>query len=297
MIINHTTLSALFTGFKVLFNKAFEGTRSDWEKLAMIVPSTTSQEVYAWLGMTTGFRKWVGDRVVQNLKSHNFTIVNEPFENTVGVARDNIEDDQIGVYSPLFAQLGEDARTHPDTLIFALLAAGFATRCYDGQYFFDTDHPVVGAGGAVTSVSNMQAGSGTPWFLLDTSRVIKPLIFQKRKDYTFVSLDKETDANVFNRREYLYGVDARCNVGYGLWQMAFGSKAALDATNYGAARAAMMGMKGDNGRPLGIRPTTLVVPPTLEKAALEVVKAERNADGATNVYRDSAEVLVTPWLA
>jgi phage major head subunit gpT-like protein len=297
MIINSANLAALFTGFKLVFNKAFEGSRSDYEKLAMVVPSTTSQEVYAWLGMTTRFREWIGDRVIQNLKTHNFTIRNKPYEDTVGVKRSDIEDDQYGVYNPLVAQLGQDAKTHPDELVFALLAAGFASPCYDGQYFFDTDHPVIGENGAVTSVSNMQAGSATPWFLFDTSRMIKPLIFQKRKDYKFAALNKDTDPNVFMRDEYLFGVDSRCNVGYGLWQLAFGSKATLNATNYGLARAALMGMKGDNGKPLGIRPTLLVVPPTLEAAALEVVKAERGASGATNVYRDTAEVLVTPWLA
>ncbi|MFW5838255.1 MAG: Mu-like prophage major head subunit gpT family protein [Desulfovibrionaceae bacterium] len=297
MIINRANLSALFTGFKLVFNKAFQDAKSDFEKIAMVVPSSTSQEVYAWLGATTRFREWVGDRVIQNLKSHDFTIRNKPFEDTVAVKRAAIEDDQYGVYNPLVGQLGEDARTHPDELVFALLASGFDSACYDGQYFFDTDHPVLGEAGAVQSVSNMQAGASTPWYLLDTSRIVKPLIFQKRKDYKFAALDKETDENVFMRDEYIYGVDARCNVGFGLWQCAFGSKAELTTENYAAARAAMMGLKGDNGKPLGIRPSLLVVPPTLESAALEVVKAERNADGATNVYRDSAEILVTPGLA
>ncbi|HEJ9874075.1 TPA: Mu-like prophage major head subunit gpT family protein, partial [Pseudomonas aeruginosa] len=48
---------------------------------------------------------------------------------------------------------------------------------------------------------------------------------------------------------------------------------------------------------LGIRPKLLVVPPSLRSQALEVVKAERNAAGATNINRDVVDVLVTPWLA
>ena len=298
MIINTATLQALFTGFKATFNKAFEGAPSDWEKIAMLVPSTTSQEVYAWLGATTGFREWVGDRVIQALKTHNFTLRNKSYENTVGVPREAIEDDNLGVYSPLVAQLGEDAKLHPDLLIFALLASGFSKLCYDGQNFFDTDHPVLNpATGSEESVSNMQSGSGAPWFLLDVSRVIKPIIYQRRKPYNFVGMNKETDANVFNRKEYLYGVDGRSEVGFGLWQMAFGSKATLDATNYGSARSAMMSVKGDHGRPLGIRPTLLVTGPANEKTALEVLEAERLASGATNVYRNTAKLLVTPWLA
>ncbi|NDV20926.1 hypothetical protein GO013_16060 [Pseudodesulfovibrio sp. JC047] len=298
MIINHGTLNALFTGFKTIFNKAFEGTPSDWKKLAMIVPSSTSQEVYAWLGATTGFREWLGDRVIQALKSHKFTIVNRTFENTVGVPREAIEDDQLGVYNPMVANLGYDTQTFPDLLIFGLLKDGFTGLCYDGQPFFDADHPVYDPKTKKeVSVSNVQAGSEAPWFLLDVSRPVKPIIFQQRRKFDFVSMTDKKDRNVFMQKEYVYGVDGRCEAGYGLWQMAHGSKAPLNTTNYKAARAALMSMKGDNGNPLGIRPTLLVCGPGNEGSALEVLKAERDANGATNVYRNTADLLVTPWLA
>lgn len=41
----------------------------------------------------------------------------------------------------------------------------------------------------------------------------------------------------------------------------------LSTTLYGAAYAAVEGMKGDGGRPLGLKPNLLVVPPTLRSAA------------------------------
>lgn len=297
MLINKAALAAIFVGFKTIFNEAFTGTASVWEQVGMLVPSSTKQETYAWLGQTTQFREWLGDRVIQNLGTHNYTILNKSFENTVGVDRDDIDDDTIGVYSPLVRQLGASAKAHPDRLIFQLIKNGFAGICYDGQFFFDIDHPVRDANGVEQSVSNMQAGAGTPWFLLDTSKMIKPFIFQKRRDYKFVAMDNEEDEAVFQKKQFRYGVDARVNAGYGLWQLAFGSKAALSAANYAAARKAMMEFKGDNTEPLGIMPTLLVVPPEHEAAAREVIMAERNAAGATNVYRDTAKLLVTPWLA
>lgn len=113
----------------------------------------------------------------------------------------------------------------------------------------------------------------------------------------FVAKDSPTDANVFTKKQFLYGVDARWNVGFGFWQMAYGSKDTLDATNYEAARAALLGMKGDYGRPLGMRPNLLVVPPSLEGKAMELLNSERNAAGATNVWRNTAELMVVPWLA
>ncbi|CAN5754662.1 Mu-like prophage major head subunit gpT family protein [soil metagenome] len=297
MLINRQTLTALFQGYQMVFQNAFMNVQTDWEKIAMQVPSTTTQEVYAWLGQTTRFREWVGDRVIQNLGTHDFTIKNKPWENTVGVPREAIEDDSYGIYKPIFAQLGLDARQHPDELVFALLASGFAANCYDGQYFFDTDHPVLQADGSTASVANFAGGAGAAWYLLDTSKIIKPLIYQVRKDYSFVSKTREEDDNVFFSKEYVYGVDARSNVGFGLWQLAYASKNALDANAYGAARAAMMSMKGDNGKPLGVRPTLLVVPPSMEKQALELLQAEKNASGATNIYQNTAQLLVSPWLS
>lgn len=297
MIINRQNLAILHTGYKASFQNAFNGAPIDYNQLVMEVNSGTAIEQYGWLGATTRFREWIGDRVIQNLALHDYAIKNKSFENTVGVPREAIEDDQYGTYNPLMAQLGQDAKEHPAELVYALLKNGFTGKCYDGQFFFDTDHPVIGANGQETSVSNFQGGSGTPWFLLDVTRVMRPLILQKRKNYQFVAKTGETDDNVFDRKEFVWGVDARLNVGFGLWQLAYASKETLDATSFNAAYAAMQELKGDNARPLGIRPKLLVVPPSLRATALEVVKAERNAAGATNINRDVVDVLTTPWLA
>lgn len=296
MIINRANLSILHTGFQSAFSQGFEGAMPDYDRIVMNVNSTTSVEQYAWLGATTSFREWLGDRVIQNLMKYDYSIKNKSFENTVGVPRDAIEDDQYGVYSPLMEQLGQDARDHPAQLVYALLKAGFTELAYDGQPFFDTDHPVLDANGVEQSVSNFGGGAGTAWFLIDDTRVMRPVIKQNRKPYNFVMLDNETDDNVFMRKEFVYGVDARLNVGFGLWQLAYASKQALDATNFNAAYAAMQSLKGDNDRPLGIRPSLLVVPPSLRADGLAVVKAERDAAGATNINRDVVEVLSTPWL-
>ncbi|MDH0095862.1 Mu-like prophage major head subunit gpT family protein [Pseudomonas sp. GD04158] len=297
MIINKQNLAILHTGFKASFQNAFDGAPIDYNQLVMEVNSGTAIEQYGWLGATTRFREWIGDRVIQNLALHDYSIKNKSFENTVGVPREAIEDDQYGTYNPLMAQLGQDAKEHPAELVYALLKNGFTGKCYDGQFFFDTDHPVLGANGQETSVSNFQGGSGTPWFLLDVTRVMRPIILQKRKNYQFVAKTDEKDENVFSRKEFIWGVDARLNVGYGLWQLAYASRETLNAANFNAAYAAMQSMKGDNGRPLGIRPKLLVVPPSLRATAMEVVKAERNAAGATNINRDVVDVLTTPWLA
>ncbi|MFZ5746367.1 MAG: Mu-like prophage major head subunit gpT family protein [Pseudomonadota bacterium] len=297
MIINSGNLRTLGTGYKANFQNGLGMVTSQRGLVSTQIPSTTGREEYGWLGKFPGMRKWLGDRVVNSIATHDYAIKNEDWEDTIGVPRNDIEDDNWGIYAPMFTEMGRATEAHPDELVFALLKAGFSTPCYDGQYFFDTDHPVLDADGKPTSVANTDGGSGTPWFLIDDSRALKPIIFQMRKAPQFVAKDNPNDDNVFHRKEYLYGVDARYNVGFGFWQFAWGSKQTLNATNYAIARAAMMGMKGDYGRPLGIMPKLLVVPPALESAALKIVNNELGSGGESNEWKGTARVEVVPWLA
>lgn len=89
---------------------------------------------------------------------------------------------------------------------------------------------------------------------------------------------------------------ARVNAGFGLWQLAFGSRAPLTAANYAAARAAMQNMRYDEGRIMGVMPTLLAVPPSHAHAARELLKSQR-IEGSDNPWMGSAELLVTPYLA
>lgn len=292
MIVNSGNLTLLYRGFSTAFRDGFGQAPADHEPFTLTVPSMTAEEEYGFLGQAPGLKKWVGERVLRGIAEHGYAIENELYENTVEVKRKHIEDDRYGVYAPLFNELGRAAGAHPCELVYQALKDGFSEECYDGQYFFDSDHPVEGA-----SVSNTGGGAGTAWFLVDGSRMLKPIIFQRRTPAELVRMDDMRDEHAFMRDTYRYGVRARHAVGYGLWQTAYGSKQALNAAAYGAAREAMMAFKGDEGRPMGIRPTHLIVPPALEKEALEILSAERLANGATNVYRGTATAIVTPWLA
>lgn len=298
MTPNAEGLSTLFQGYTAVFNKALAETPSYYQTTSMVVPSVTRENQYGWLAALPSMREWVGDRVIHQLAIEGFKIVNKEFEATVSVKRTDIEDDQYGVYGPLFDKMGRDAATHPDELTFSLLKAGFTGTCYDKQFFFDTDHPVGGAGDQpVSAVSNFGGGSGTPWFLLDGSQAMKPLVFQRRMAPQLDELDARMQERVFLKNEYLYGVRSRCNAGYGLWQLAYASRQTLDAASYAAARAAMMDFRQDNGKPLNVRPTHLVVPPSLEAAALQVIKADRDAAGAANVWAGTATIICTPHVA
>jgi phage major head subunit gpT-like protein len=297
MIINHGNLQNLYNAINTAFNKGFVGAPSFWQKLAMKVPSQTRTNTYTWLGSTATIREWVGSRVVTKLSASGYSIENKKFEATVSVPREDIEDDTYGLHGPMFEKIGRDTAMFPDEQCFSLLARGFTTDCFDGQPFFDTDHPVGEAGLAdVVSVSNMQAGTGTPWFLIDASQPIKPLIYQERMPFQFAQITDQNDERVFFLDEYIYGVRGRSNVGFGLCQCAYASKATLDATNYAAARAAMQTLKSDTGKPLGIKPTHLIVPPTLEEQGLGLLNTELLDGGGSNKWKGTAELIVTPYL-
>lgn len=286
----------------VSFNAAYQAgvglvADTDISTIAMEVASTTSQNEYGWLGELPDMREWIGDRVVNQLEGHGYVIKNRDWEQTVAVKRNDIQDDNIGLYATRFRAMGRATASHPPKLAWGLLKSGFTTKCYDNQYFFDSDHPVLDANGDPQAAANFVDGSGPAWYLVDTAHEVMPVIFQNRQAPNFVAKDSPTDDNVFRRKEFLYGVDARYNVGFGLWQLCFASKADLTPDNFGTLFAMMEGQLGDYGRPLGTTPKLLVVPPTLRKKALQIVNADRDATGATNVWQGTVGLKVVPWLA
>lgn len=298
MDINSSSLRSLGVGFNASFQRGLATATALYDRIATTVPSTTASNEYGWLGEFPDFREWIGERAVNDIGEHDYTLKNRTFESTVRVKRERIEDDNLGIYAPMFETLGQNARLFPNRLVFELLKNAWTSKCYDGQFFFDTDHPVLDEDGETTSVANTDGGDGSPWFLMDVSRPLKPLIFQSRRPFDrMVRKDQETDDNVFFRNEYVYGVDGRCEVGFGFWQLAWGSKQTLDVEHYEAARAALTGMKGDYGHALAINPTILLVAPSNEAAARRIVASALVNGGESNPWANTAEVVVAPWLA
>lgn len=140
MIVNQSNLHSLTVGYSAAFNKALESVEPRYKEIATVVTSVTSENEYGWLGQMPGMREWIGDREIQHISEYGYTIKNRSFERTIGVKRTKIEDDQYGIYTPLFGAMGEEAGEHPNDLIFELLAMGFTEECYDGKSFFAEDH-------------------------------------------------------------------------------------------------------------------------------------------------------------
>lgn len=288
-------LNALSTSLSAAFVKGLAGVKPQYLRIATEVPSSAASNTYGWLADLPGIKEWVGERQLAQLSQNGYTIVNKTWENSIRVKRENIEDDQIGQYSVLAQAFGQQVAVFPDTLSFPMLVAGFSTLCFDGQYFFDTDHPM--AGGTYSNiVGDPTTDTGEPWFLIDESQVLKPILYQKRREFDFKSLDDLNSEHTFLQNEYLYGVDGRCNVGFGFWQTAAGSRAPLTTDNYEAAVKVLQGMKRDSGDPLGIRPTTLVVGPNNRAAAKKIIDAMLINGGDSNIYYKDVDIVDTPFI-
>jgi len=297
MLVNKQTISAVFISLKTLFNNAFAAAPSTWQKIAMRVPSSSGQNDYAWLSNFPKMRRWIGTKQVKSLEAYKYSVVNEDFEATVEVDRNDIEDDQLGIYQPQAQMAGFSAAQLPDEIVYEAVNNAFDTLCYDGQYFFDTDHPVGDAsvsnmttavlsnatlaaaqasyGAARTAMKKFKDEEGrsldimpnvllvgpaledsarmlltndkladdtpnpykgtaelvvdgridsdTAWFLLDTSKPVKPFVYQERKAPVFVEQTNPQSEDVFNQKKFKFGAEARAAGGYGFWQMAFGS--------------------------------------------------------------------------
>ena len=56
MIVNQANLHGLTVGYSTAFNKSFDTTQSNYQKVATVVPSTTGEQDYKWLGHMPGMR-------------------------------------------------------------------------------------------------------------------------------------------------------------------------------------------------------------------------------------------------
>lgn len=292
MVVNSANLQGLRTTFSAAFNKAFQTTTTSKEKIATTVPSSTKLNTYGWLGDFPTMREWIGEREIKNLSEKDYNIANKHFEMTIAVNRDDIEDDNLGLYSIQMEQMGSSAKEHQDIMVLGMLPKGFSERCYDDLSFFHEAHTVGwktfsnrsnaklsadSYAAARATMANHKNERGTAinirpnllvvpphlektaryiltadfidgttnpwkgsaellvdanisndeypdnWFLLDTSKPLKPVIFQLRKPTKFISMVNENDSNVFNQNTYIYGADGRYNTGYSFWQLAYGS--------------------------------------------------------------------------
>lgn len=102
--------------------------------------SDQAYEDYAWLGQTPMMREWIGGRNAKGLREDSFLIRNKHYEATLDILVSDLRRDKSGQALVRIAELARRSNAHWASLLSQLIVAASASVCYDGQYFFDTDH-------------------------------------------------------------------------------------------------------------------------------------------------------------
>jgi len=158
-IVRTSALAALQTGLETRFLDAYMTPRDTaiHRDLVTEIPGTKKNVLLAIADMLPQMREWLGDRVFHNPGLHSQLIENKHYELSMEVDADDVDDDELGGYFVSGTGLGERAQEHPDILLAALLKGATSTLGFDGQNFFDTDHPTDAKNGSGTAQSNLSA--------------------------------------------------------------------------------------------------------------------------------------------
>ena len=124
MLVNKQNLRTVFIGLKSTFQNAFSQAPTDWQQVAMVVPSTTKEENYAWLARFPKMREWLGEKAVKALAGFSYTITNKDWEATIEVDRNDIEDDTMLGYAQQAQAAGQSAAELPADIIGRLIVPG-----------------------------------------------------------------------------------------------------------------------------------------------------------------------------
>lgn len=305
-VLTGAQLNAFNTTMVARFNAGLKLGKEDWKQVAKLIGSSSESNTYEWMSQFPQFIEWVGARNHKLLAARGFVAKNRKFEATIDIPREKFEDDNYGMYGDVAEGYGQSVIDLMNELVFQNIKSAFSSICYDGQFFFDTDHPIApneDGTGAPVLWSNVQipavapATPNEPWMLLCMERAAKPFYLQERMKPEFVAKTSAVNSDtVFEKDVFSYGGRWRGEAVNGFWQLAYGSKDVLNAANFQSAFAAMEKVQGDGSRKLGITPDMLVCGPDNRVAAEQLLKAMQNANGASNINYNKVKLVVTPWL-
>jgi len=132
------------------------------DAISMYFTSDQAEETYKWLGMTPAMREWIGGRQAKGFRENGITIVNKKFESTMEVPCDWLRRDKTGQIMIRVGELARRAAEHWGKLVSTLIMNGTGDTngtCYDGQYFFDSDHSEGESGTQLNLLTNTQVAA------------------------------------------------------------------------------------------------------------------------------------------
>lgn len=114
---------------------------TEWlDQVSMLFNSDQDSETYKWLGMSPPMREWIAGRNAKGFRENGLTIENKHYEATLEVLVREMRRDKTGQVVVRVNELADRANAHWASLLSTLILDGVTKTCYDGQFFFDTDH-------------------------------------------------------------------------------------------------------------------------------------------------------------
>lgn len=154
MLINNANVAEVFRNIRATFQASLDAAQTQFATLATVLDTQQIVEKMDWIGSLPNWRKWVGDKQINNLAAHTYALTCEEYESTIGVKRRDLEADRLGIYKMQATSQGELAAYFPEERVGDALNAAFTDLCYDGKAFFATNHPIKTKTGAATTFSN-----------------------------------------------------------------------------------------------------------------------------------------------
>lgn len=149
--------------------------------IAMRMQSDQAIETYAWLGNAPAMREFIGGRTPKELAETSFTVSNKDYEGSIHIKSKDMRRDKLGQIQIRVNQLADRALDHPAKILSELIIAGEATACYDGQYFFDTDHSEGDSGSQSNDIGATAATPTAPTVPEMSTAILKAI----QQMYTF----------------------------------------------------------------------------------------------------------------
>lgn len=114
---------------------------SGWiDDVSMEFNSDQPSETYPWLGQVPTMREWIGGRQAKGFSDNGITIANKHYEATIEFLTRDLRRDKTGQIDVRIGEFADRAQAHWASLLSTLMINAESAVCYDGQYFFDTDH-------------------------------------------------------------------------------------------------------------------------------------------------------------
>jgi phage major head subunit gpT-like protein len=108
--------------------------------VANLFSSDQASETYNFLGQSPAMREWIGGRQAKGFTGQGITLVNKHYEATIEVTKKDARRDKTPQIQARISEFADRSQTHWASLLSTLLLNGPSTVCYDGQFYFDTDH-------------------------------------------------------------------------------------------------------------------------------------------------------------